>query len=176
MSHRIFLASLALFLTSCSPQPEAYPPPIQRVFDPNSEPNAVGEMISMEAPQADSYVVSGTITNEAGAMWRWCSEKLQMRFQPITPKGLKLFMDFVINENTFAKTGPVTMSFSIDGKPVGAVRYDQPGQKHFETPVDPSLIPGDRPVIVTAEADKYLVGETDAVHLAFLVIAAGFRP
>lgn len=136
----------------------------------------MGEMISMESPQADNYVVRGTITNEPGAKWRWCEPRLDLRFQVASNKGLKYFMDFVINENTFAKTGPVRFRFSVDGKPIGEVRYDTPGIKHFESAVDPAVLRTDQPVIATAEADKYIVGETDQVKLAFLVVAAGFRP
>jgi hypothetical protein len=167
---------LALCLGGCKPNPYSYPPPVQRVFDPNSEPGVVGEMISMESPQADNYVVRGTITNEPGAKWRWCEPRLDLRFQLASTKGLKFFMDFVINENTFARTGPVQFRFSIDGKPVGEVRYESPGVKHFETPVDSSLLRTGQPVTVTAEADKFIVGETDQVKLAFLIVAAGFKP
>lgn len=167
---------LAMCLSGCKPAARPYPPPVQRVFDPNSEPAVVGEVISMESPQADSHIVSGTITNEPGAKWRWCEPRLDMRFQLSATQGLKYFMDFVINENTFAKTGPVHFRFTLDGKPIGEARYDTPGIKHFEAQVDPHLLRTDQPVVVSAEADKFIAGETDRVKLAFLVVSAGFRP
>ncbi|MBL8228428.1 MAG: hypothetical protein JNL98_08125 [Bryobacterales bacterium] len=166
---------LAMCLCGCKPASRPYAPPLQRVFDPNSEPAIVGEMISMESPQADGYIVRGTITNEPGAKWRWCEPRLDLRFQLSATQGLKYFMDFVINENTFAKTGPVHFRFTLDGKPIGEARYDTPGIKRFETPVAAELLRTDQPVVVTAEADKFILGETDRVKLAFLVVSAGFR-
>ncbi|MCS7027070.1 MAG: hypothetical protein NZV14_19925 [Bryobacteraceae bacterium] len=172
----VALALSAGLLSQCKPVPQSYPPPLQRNFNPDAEPPAVGEAISMMSPEADNYILSGTITNEPGVKWRWCAPRLEMRFQLASTRGLTYFMDFVLNENTFAQTGPVKFRFLIDGKSLGEVLYDTPGEKHFETPVPPELLRTDRPVVVTTEVDKYLVSQSDQAKLAFLLISAGFKP
>src|SRR5262245_27950517 len=106
---------LMLFaLNSCTPTPDWYPPPTQRDFNPDSEPRAVGNVVSMDAPQVETYIVSGIITNEPGAAWRWANPRAELRFSILDPANITFFSDFVIADSTFAITGPVTMSFFID--------------------------------------------------------------
>lgn len=162
------------FLCACSNAPEWYAPPMQRVFDPELEPKVVGATISMDSPHVDNYLVSGIITHEPGATWRWANPKAELRFALNETKGMKFHADFVIAEDTFKLTGPVTMKFTVDGKVLGSQRYDQHGEKHFETAVDETLLRTDAPMLVAAEVDKYFQSPQDGVKLGFLLIRMGF--
>lgn len=147
---------------------------MQRVFDPNAEPKVVGAIISMESPHVDNYIVSGVITREPGSSWRWANPKTELRFALSGTEGVKFIADFVIADETFKLTGPVVMKFSVDGKPIGSARYDQPGEKHFETAVASSLLRVDEPMLVTAEVDKFFESPQDGAKLGFLLIRMGF--
>jgi len=161
-------------LTACSSEPAWQPLPMQRVFDPSTEPKVVGAIISMESPHVDNYIVSGVITREPGSSWRWANEKAQLRFALSETERMKFVADFVIADETFKVTGPVTMKFVVDGKLLGSERYDKPGEKHYETEVAPGLLRADGPMTVVAEVDKYFKSEQDGVKLGFLLIRMGF--
>lgn len=147
---------------------------MQRVFDPSAEPKVVGAIISMESPHVDNYIVSGVITREPGSSWRWANEKAELRFALSETERMKFVADFVIADDTFKLTGPVTMKFTIDGKMLGSERYDKPGEKHYELEAPSGLLRTDGPMTVAAEVDKYYQSETDGVKLGFLLIRMGF--
>ncbi|MBL8175541.1 MAG: hypothetical protein JNK48_12780 [Bryobacterales bacterium] len=171
---RRLLPCLLCALTACSPEPAWYPLPMQRVFDPSSEPKVVGAIVSMDSPHVDNYIVSGIITREPGSSWRWANEKAQLRFAIGEAQRMKFIADFVIADDTFKVTGPVTMKFTIDGRPIGAERYDKPGEKHYEVEVAPAVLRSGEPMTVSAEVDKYFESKTDGVKLGFLLIRMGF--
>ncbi len=148
---------------------------MQRVFNPDAEPKVVGAIISMDSPHVDNYILSGVITREPGASWRWANEKAELRFALSETARMKFIADFVIAEDTLKETGPVTMQFAIDGKVVGRQRYDQAGEKHFETEVAEGVLRTDGPMTVTAQVDKYYQSPIDGVKLGFLLIRMGFR-
>ncbi len=165
-----------VLICGCAPEPEWYPVPPQTVFRPDTEPRSVGPRISMSAPQADNHILSGLITMDQGASWRWTKEKVELRFH-LTDAGKRtFFMDLVISDEVLRKTGPQTLRFSIDGRPFASATYDSQGQKRFEAPVPDNLIRTDHPLIVTTEVDKYFQSPTDGVKLGFLLIGAGFQP
>ncbi|MBS1827230.1 MAG: hypothetical protein JST93_18075 [Acidobacteria bacterium] len=147
---------------------------MQRVFDPNAEPKVVGAIISMDSPHVDNYIVRGVITREPGSSWRWANPKAELRFALSGTQGVKFTADFVIADETFKITGPVVMTFTVDGKPIGSARYDKPGEKHFETAVPAALLKEDEPMMVAAEVDKFYQSPQDGAQLGFLLIRMGF--
>ena len=171
---RPLLLSLCLCLYGCSNEPEWYSLPMQRTFNPNAEPKVVGSIISMESPHVDNYIVSGIITREPGSSWRWANPKAELRFALTETKNVKFVADFVIADDTYKLTGPVTMQFLIDGKAFASQRYDSSGEKHFETMVEPGLLRSDAPMVVAAQVDKFYESPTDGVQLGFLLIRMGF--
>jgi len=172
---RLFIAATVLLcLSACTPEPEWYAPPMQRAA-PRKEPRAVGSVITMDSPMADSYIVSGVLRGEPLSQWRWTNQRPELRFYLTETKGLKFFMDFVLAEATFKFTGPVTVRFSIDGKPLGIAHYGKPGDQHYENEVPESLLKTSEPVTVAAEVDKVYVSPQDGVKLGFLLVRAGFE-
>lgn len=170
-----FLLLAAAALCGCTFDPAWYPVPPQREFRPELEPFAVGPRISMSSPQADNYILSGVITREQGAAWRWTAEKMELRFHLTDPRDRVFFMDLVISGEVLRQTGPQSLRFSIDGRQFGSVTYDTHGQKRYETRVPDHLIRTDQPLILTAEVDKYFQSPTDGAKLGFLLVGAGFQ-
>lgn len=128
----------------------------------------------MDSPHVDNYILSGVITREPGASWRWANPRAELRFTLNETSDVKFVADFVIAEDTFKLTGPVTVRFDIDGKPLSTQRYDQPGEKHFVTSVNPALLRTDQPMVAAMEVDKFYTSEHDGVKLGFLLIRMGF--
>ncbi|MBI3682686.1 MAG: hypothetical protein HY235_20115 [Acidobacteria bacterium] len=162
-----------LSMCACAPSPEWYPPPAQVVLPPESEPRVVGAIIAMDSPYVDNYIVGGIVPAAPGSPWRWTHQRPELRFQLAEIKGLRFFMDLVIPDTTFQKTGPVTLRFFVDGRQIGSAHYDTPGQKRFETRT-PENVLTTSPMVVAAEIDKVWVSPQDGARLGFLLIRAGF--
>ena len=64
-------------------------------------------------------------------------------------------MDFSIVDTVFRTTGPVTLSVSINGHPLGTIRCDRPGDFHFEKAVPPPGWLAPSYAVVEASVDKF---------------------
>lgn len=84
-------------------------------------------------------------------------------------------MDFVIADVTFAKTGPVTFTFILNGKPFDQVRYAKPGAHSYQKPVPASLLKPGEVVTAAIEQDNIYVSDHGKA-LGFILIRAGFKP
>lgn len=164
----------SLLLASCVDIPDTYAPPIQRQPLYEAPRDGLGSFVAMSDPKAQSYIVAGVHDSEPGSAWRWTGQRPELRFAVPAAKALKFVMDFALPEATFKDTGPVTVSFFIEDKLLDKVRYDQPGEKHFEKPVPASWLRTDLAMHVRAELDKVWVAPADGARLGLLLARAGF--
>lgn len=128
----------------------------------------------MNSPYADRYIVSGVLGGNPSDSWRWANQRAELRFQLLESKRQKMFVRFVIADETFKTTGPVTMRFFLEKHLLGEMRCDSAGERLFETPVAPSIIKVGEPLIIAVEADKVWTS-TDNTKLGFLLVSAGFK-
>jgi hypothetical protein len=112
-------------------------------------------------------------TLESGA-WRWTGQKPTVRLVLKSTRRLRFVMDFGFNGETMKQTGPVTITFWVNGKVLDKVRYDEPGTKHFEKPVDESWLYKNGDNVVTAELDTVYVAEADGAKLGVTLTRLGF--
>jgi hypothetical protein len=87
---------------------------------------------------------------------------------------LKLVWDFSVAEVTFKETGPVTVSFYVNGTGVGRVPCPKPGDYKFEQPVRQDLLRANEYNTIAAQADKLWVSPADGAKLGFTMTRAGF--
>jgi hypothetical protein len=161
-----------ILLSACSAVPEDYPPPEQRT--------GLGlrararSWINMNDPDAPAHIVRDVSDAVEAGSWRWTFRRPQLKFFLAGIEGLTFVMEFSIAESTFRETGPVTLSFFVNGQPLDKVRYVKPGHFRFEKPVHPSMLRPEAINEVAIEPDKVWVSKTDAATLGFILIAAGF--
>ncbi|HSW50122.1 MAG TPA: hypothetical protein VLH09_08105 [Bryobacteraceae bacterium] len=166
--------ALALLLTGCVNIPSTYQPPIERRPTTGPGSGALGSMISMNDPGAQAYIVRDvSATVESGA-WRWAFKRPELRFALARVKDVKLAVDLTVAKETFDATGPVTISFFVNDRLLEAVRYDQPGDKHFEKLVPAGWLRPDAMTTVSAEIDKLYKSPLDGAELGFILSRAGF--
>lgn len=151
-----------------------YPPPMQRKYTGGATPRVLGEAMTMNSPAADRHVISGTLGGEPGSPWRWTREKVDLRFQLASLERPKFFLKFAVSDVTFKQTGPVTLSFTLNGKMLGTQRYNAPGEFLYEKPVPPGWLNPNDTVYVSIAIDKPWIAE-DQSRLGFLLISAGFK-
>ncbi len=163
---------LFLTLAGCTSIPDSYAPPMQRRPWLGPEPSAVKHFVNMNDPDADSYIVRD-ISRTVEGSWRWTYARPELRFHLATTQGLKFTADLSIAEVTLRQTGPVTLSFLINGHLLDKVHYSEHGEKHVQKPVPPGYLAlGENRVVI--EPDKTWVSNDDKVRLGFILTRAGF--
>jgi len=128
----------------------------------------------MNGPYAMAYVVQDVRDLLEPGAWRWTSRRPELRIYLDDIRGLKFTTDFTVTESGFRCTGPVTISFSVNGQLLERVKYEQPGEQHFEKLVPESWLHAGWLNFVPMEPDKTW---SDAKFTyGFILTRAGFAP
>jgi hypothetical protein len=169
----IIVALIALLLWGCGREAGWYPVPGQLSLDSGFEPGGVGPAVKMTDADSSDYIVSD-IDRMPGA-WRWTFLHPELRFRVANTQGLHFTAQINIAEQTFQVTGPVVVTYSIDGKRLGSTRCDHPGTYEIDEPVPVGWLETGRYLHVTFDADKHWVSPGDGAQLSFLLSQAGFQ-
>ncbi len=130
----------------------------------------------MSQPWADNYVVRDVMTGSGLGERRWAYEKPELRFQLRDGRQRKLVVKLEVPTITYSKTGPITIRFFVNGKPLGTIRCPRPDKYNFEAPVPPAWLVAGAPTLVSATTDKLWISESDGAKLSFMIHAVGFLP
>ncbi|MBI4875233.1 MAG: hypothetical protein HY822_11430 [Acidobacteria bacterium] len=147
---------------------------MQRNALPEAEQAAIGFLVSMNDPNAESSFVRDISPALEGGQWRWTYVRPELKMHLKSVRGLKLVWEIGLAVATFERTGPVTISFFVNGQPAGKLPCPKPGDYRFEQPVRPSLLRANGENFIAAQADKLWVSPTDGVKLGFTLTRAGF--
>jgi hypothetical protein len=169
---RFFLLPPLLLCAGCAHPPESYAPPQQRQPLTQPSPTGFGYFVYMSDPNAAAYLVQD-FTGDPGTP-RWAHSHPVMRFfVPALPR-VRFAMDFAIPERTFRETGPVTLTFRMNGEVFDRHRCDAPGQQHYLHDVPPALMRANAVNLVAIDPDPVWVSKEDGDRLGFIVARAGF--
>ncbi len=155
----VMLLGCALCLASCDRLPESYPPPQQRhpVQDLNSGPSL---MVDMSDRDVAIHIVKD-IYGQADPSWRWTSQNPTVQLLVLSTDRLKFHADFAIWEDSFKVTGPLEITYLVNGRLLDKVRYDTPGLKQFDKPVPSDWLAVDSDTMVGMSVDKLYVSPRD---------------
>lgn len=171
----LVLAACAFALAGCVRIPSTYAPPMERRPVTGYGNNSFGGVIGMADPAAPVHIITGVSPRVESGAWRWAYKRAELRFAVGKVNGVKAVMDFAVADEAFHATGPVTFQFFVDGKPLDTVRYDHPGNKHWEKAVPPEWLRTDGMTVLAAEIDKLFKAPKDGVEMGFILSRAGFR-
>jgi hypothetical protein len=161
-------------LVGCNRTPQLQPLPPQRVSVSAVRPDSIGSFVAMNHPRAELYFVSDVSKSLEGNVWRWAGKKPTLRFRVPSTEHLSFTADLTVPELTFRDTGAVTIAFVVNGHALDTVRYETPGEKHFEKAVPAEWLRTDAENIVSAEIDKLWTSKANGVTYGFILIRAGF--
>ena len=162
-------------LTGCVREPEWYSIPQQRAFSPEAEPLVYMSFVRMNETKAPSFIVRDITLGQAeGVGWRWTHQRPELKFTLKQITDQRLIMDFGVVPATFKQTGPVTITFLVNGHQLDRIRYAEPGDKHFEKPVPAEWLKANDPATVIAEIDPVYTSTPDGVKLGVTLSAVGF--
>jgi hypothetical protein len=168
------LPALCLLLCAgCSSLPDSFPPPPQRPALDAQGGLPVGYFVYMEDPESDRYIVQGFASKSEGT-WRWAYEHPVLQFWGPDMPRVQFFMDFSIPERTFRVTGPVTLTFSLNGKVFDHLLCAQPGQQHYSHEAPAGLLLKNAMNVVSIQPDKFWVSKEDGTKHGFVLARAGF--
>ena len=158
-----------LMLAQCGGESVALPP--QRRSYSGPEPRAFGEFARVADPRCAGNFVRGF---RPSGRWAWTARRAEMQFM-VEGGARKFTADVYLAGQTLKETGPVSISFYVNGRLLGAMRCDTAREFVFEKPVPDGWVDPSRPVRVMLEADKAWVSP-DGTEYGFLLVSAGFLP
>jgi len=169
-----FFFLLSLLLAGCSKGPDIYAPPAQRqsLTVPGTS-GSLGNFVSMTDPAVNAYIVKD-VSDTTEGNWRWTYRRPELRFFLTKADHLRFTMDFSFPQRTLRETGPVTLSFFINGKLLDKQKFAESGGQHYEKDVPPEMLHAGAVNNVAIEPDKVWVSKTDGAVLGFILTRAGF--
>src|ERR1700681_4303059 len=120
-----------LSLAACDRLPETYPPPEQRHPVEGYNPGPDAMMVDMDSPEASQHIVKD-IYGATSASWRWTSQEPTVQLLVLSTENIRFSADYAIWDDGFKVTGPLEISFLVNGKLLDKIHYTTPGVKHFE--------------------------------------------
>jgi hypothetical protein len=169
---RLFFGLLNVLLAACGRDAGWYPIPPQQSLDLGPDPGGVGPSVKMADPDANDYIV-----RDIGLMpgtWRWAFLHPELRFRVAHPEGIRFAAEIHIPEVTFKVTGPVVVTYAVDGRRLGFVRCDHPGTYTIDHPVPAAWLAPAAYIHLEFDADRHWVSPDDGAQLSFLLLSAGF--
>jgi hypothetical protein len=94
----------------------------------------------------------------------------------LSTENIKFSADFAIWDEGFKITGPVEISFLVNGKLLDKVRYTTPGNKHFEKPVPADWLAKNGEASVAMSVDKLYTAPRDGAKFGVILARLGLRP
>lgn len=170
----LFIAA-SLFACACTNAPDPFPPPMQRpAVAGETKPAEIRTFLAMSDPEAPAAIVADVQSAVEGTGWRWTHQNPELRFKLPDTRRWKFAIDFSLPKPNFKDTGPVTISYFINGKLLDRVRYTAPGDLHYEKPVPAAFLEAGGYNQVRAEVDPPWIAPSDKAKLGFVLHRAGF--
>ncbi|HYI94514.1 MAG TPA: hypothetical protein VEX68_13285 [Bryobacteraceae bacterium] len=170
--HLFAAVLLCLEVTGCSSgskESKAVPP---QYTDRGELPSTTLPYVEMSHPAAPSAIVkdiSGTV--EAGS-WRWTGEHPTLKVNVPDVQGWRLVARYAVSEVTFRKTGPVKITYAVNGKDLGTEIIKTPGDRVFNQPVDAAILKtGEN--IISIHVHNFWTSPTDGAKLGIILTGAG---
>jgi len=168
---RILMVAIAL-AAGCGRRPPEFAPPAQASLDFGEDPGWLSAYIAMDDPLVEDHIVRD-ISPERGIR-RWALRNPELKFRVKEPRPWKFAAEFTVPAVTFKVTGPVEVTYAVNGRTLGKLRCAQAGDFRVEKPVPEGLIAPGKDIRVTFEADKRWIAPDDGAQLSFLLRSAGF--
>ena len=175
LTRTLAFVPLLVCLSACDRLPESYPPPEQRhpVAGVSAGPEAM--MVEMATAEASQAIVKD-IYDLGGSPWRWTAQNPTIKVLVLSTEKLKLSADYALWDGGFKQTGPVELSFFVNGKLLDKVRYATPGVTHFDKPVPADWLTPDTEIPISFSVDKLYVSPRDGKKFGVILTRLGLVP
>ena len=154
---------------SGSKEPKELP---QQYADRGELSSTIGPFVEMSHPAAPSAIVKDiNATVEAGT-WRWTGEHPSLKVKLADIQGWRLLVRYAVSDVTFKDTGPVKITFAVNGQDLHTEIIRTPGDRVFNQPVAPAILKqGDN--IISIHVHNPWTSPTDGAKLGIILTGAG---
>ena len=166
---RPFFATLTILLCSCNRYQESYAPPGQFPAGGGPNPNLI---IDFGQPEATRHIAKD-VDPFVHVNWVLTGREPTLNILAISGENMKLLVDFTLLEDSLRQTGPVELTFQVNGKILDQVRYTSPGHKRFEKGVPSGWLIAEKENAVSIGIDKLFTTE-DGTKYGFILSRIGF--
>ncbi len=166
------LAIVAMLTISCGRQPGVYAAPPQRSTDLGPDPGGDMAFVKMDDPVASEFLVKDI--SPGSDFRRWAFIHPELRFRVKDASNLIFTAELTVPEVTYKVTGPVTIRYTVNGRELGVLRVDHPGDFRIEKAVPAGLVEAGKYISVTFDTHPRWVSPEDHAELSFLLRSAGF--
>ncbi len=166
------LAIVALLSTSCGRQAGVYAAPAQRSLELGPDPGGEMAFVKMDDPQAGEYLVKDISPDSGFRRWAFLHPELRFRVKDV--RNLIFHVELTVPEVTFKVTGPVTVTYAVNGKTLGTLRVDHAGDFQIAKAVPEGVVESGKYISVTFDTHPRWVSPEDGAELSFLLRSAGF--
>ncbi|NWF84746.1 MAG: hypothetical protein HXY18_13050 [Bryobacteraceae bacterium] len=167
-SHGWFFASLLAAGCSGAPEARLVPLPPQREMAAAPDLPYERDFVFMTEARASAMIVRDI----AGpGVQRWTGQNPAMRFSLSEAGEWVAEVRFNATRQTLAETGPITLAFAVNGRPIGTMRVADDAVKTFSAPVRLST----REAELSFAIDKPWTSRLDGAKLGVLLHAMGFK-
>lgn len=148
-----------------------YPPPIQTAPPCRADLRQLGSFARMGEPEAAMHIIQDIATDPPGADTRWTYARPILVFRP----GPHYFMRIrLLRELVPEGSGPLEISFLVNGRHVATRSYTTGGEHDFQTPVPPEYTRGYPLAVVELRSSRHYIPPGDDAVLGFELVSAGF--
>ena len=162
-------------LTACTPLPEAYPVPEQRMQKDGPEPEPLAGFVSMADPRSPDYVVEGFLPAGPGQSWLWATTNPTVRLRVSDTRGLRLRMNFAFPDDSHKALLPITVKYFVNEKLLDTVVYRQSGVLEYRKPVPGEWLKVNEDNRIRCEVSPVYVAQADGQKLAFVLSEIGLE-
>lgn len=131
-------------------------------------------LLEMSGAGVSSHIVKDIDPRGPGSQWRWTKQNPTVKILAITTQDLKLNADFSLWDVAFRQTGPVELTFLVNGHTLDRIRYTAPGEKHFEKAIPPEWLATDEESTISVQIDKLYTAPQDGAKFGFILSRIGF--
>ena len=129
-------------------------------------------MVDMGDPDCALHIVKDIF--DFKTTWRWTGKQPTVKVLVYATDHVKLSTDFAIWDEGFKQTGPIELSFLVNGHLLEKAKYTAPGQKHFEKPVPAEWLSTETESTISVDVDKLYVAPADGAKFGFILTRIGF--
>ncbi len=172
-----FACLFVVLLSGCpSNEPELFTAPGGASEAP-AEPGEFLSTLYLADPRGTPQLLKGFHTLEQGS-WRWTEKVFAVALKPppVVP-GLEVNVEltFSIAEASISRLGPLTLSATLNGSPVGSETYGQAGDYTFTKPV-PADVLASETIEAAFELDKVLAPSgSDLRELGVIAVSVALK-
>lgn len=166
----------AACLGGCSHDAPVYEPPPQFTMPSGADPEPEVRLLTLNDLDAKYAVLDGVDGAGSGEERKWTADRALFRFRVRSLAGSDLYMKYSVHDATFAQTGPVRITISVNGRAFDSFVKTAPGNYEYRHRANLIRARPYEPLLVSLAITPPYLAKEDQARLGILLTTIGFVP